>query len=88
MEFRWIEWNVEHVRKHGVSPEEADEVVAGATRPFPDYMGDGKWLVRGRTQSGRMLQVVYVLDDDETVFIIHTRPLTDGEKRRYRRRIR
>jgi hypothetical protein len=29
---------------------------------------------------------VFVLDDDGTVFVIHARPLTDLEKRRYRRR--
>jgi uncharacterized DUF497 family protein len=30
--------------------------------------------------------VVFVLESDETVFVIHARPLTDKEKKRYRRR--
>jgi hypothetical protein len=29
--------------------------------------------------------VIYVLDPDETVYVIHARPLTDKEKHRYRR---
>jgi hypothetical protein len=33
-------------------------------------------------------QVVYVIDPDGTVYVIHARPLTDREKRRYRRRKR
>ena len=29
MEFRWNEWNVEHIAIHGVEPEEAEWVVRG-----------------------------------------------------------
>jgi uncharacterized DUF497 family protein len=47
---------------------------------------DGKYLVWGPAASGRLLQVVFVLESDETVFVIHARPLTDKEKKRYRRR--
>jgi hypothetical protein len=32
-----------------------------------------------------MLQVIFVLDDDDTVFVIHARPLTEQERRRHRR---
>ncbi len=31
-------------------------------------------------------QVIFVLDENESIFIIHARPLTDREKHRYRRR--
>ena len=42
----------------------------------------------GPTGSGRLLQVVFVIDPDDTIFVIHARPLTENEKKRYRRRIR
>jgi hypothetical protein len=42
--------------------------------------------VRGHGRGGRFLQVVYLVDDDDTLFVIHARPLTDSEKRRFRRR--
>jgi hypothetical protein len=42
-------------------------------------------LVRGRRRGGRPIQVVFVLDDDGTAFVIHARPLTEAEKRRFRR---
>jgi len=62
MRFRWNAWNVEHIGKHGVTPDEAQDVVGHARRPFPCYHGDGKYLVRGKTDAGRWLQVIYVFD--------------------------
>lgn len=88
MEFRWNDWNFEHIGEHGVSPDEAEMVVAHARSPFPERLENDKWLVMGRGKGGRFLQVVFVLDDDNTIFVIHSRPLTEKEKARYRRRIR
>ncbi len=34
---------------------------------------------------GELLQVIFVLDEDGSAFVLHARPLTDREKRRYRR---
>jgi uncharacterized DUF497 family protein len=87
-EFRWNEWNVEHLARHGVKPEEAEDVVMAARQPYPLERPDAKWLVWGRTPSGRALQVVFVLDEDDTIYIIHARDLTMREKQRYRRRRR
>lgn len=86
MEFRWNEWNIEHVAKHGIDPEEAEHVVTQARAPYPLGRADDKYLVWGAGRSDRLLQVVFVLDDDGTVFVIHARPLTDSEKRQFRRR--
>jgi len=86
MQFRWIEWNREHIAEHGVDWEEAETIIRQARRPFPRKIGDDKWLVIGRGSGGRLLQVVYVPDPEGSIFIIHARPLTETEKRRYRRR--
>ena len=88
MDFRWNQWNGEHISTHGVEPEEAELVVTSAESPFPLVHGDGKWLVWGRGSGDRLLQVIFVLDDDGTVFVIHARPLTEREKRQFRRRRR
>ncbi len=85
MEFRWNEWNIDHIAMHGVSPDEAEAVVRNARRPYPRYHKDGKWLVWGRGSGGRLLQVIFVLDEDDTKFVIHARPLTDREKKRPRK---
>jgi uncharacterized DUF497 family protein len=88
VDFRWNEWNEEHIGSHGVEPEEAEEVVSGARSPYPLLQSDEKYLVWGPTQDGRLLQVVFVIAEDGTVFVIHARPLTETERRRFRRRKR
>ena len=85
--FRWNEWNEEHIGGHGVSPEEAEYIVDHARPPYPEKIGEGKWLVRGQAATGRYLQVIIVFDPDDIVYIIHARGLKDQEKRRLRRRM-
>ncbi len=85
-EFRWNEWNLEHATRHGISAEEAELIVNLIRPPFPEQVGDDKLLVMGRGKGGQFVQVIYVLDEDGTVYIIHARPLTDRQKRRLRRR--
>jgi uncharacterized protein len=85
VEFRWNEWNIEHLATHGVDPDEAEQVITQARVPYPMSRSDDKYLVWGPGRADRLLQVVFVLDDDGTVFVIHARPLTDREKRQFRR---
>jgi uncharacterized DUF497 family protein len=85
VDFRWNEWNEEHVASHGVLPEEAEAVVESARRPFPRKIDDDKWLVWGRGTGGRLLQVIFLVEAEDSVYVIHARPLTDREKRRWRR---
>ena len=70
---------------HGVTTAEAESVVENAASPYPLHREDDKWLVWGRGRGGRLLQVVFVIDDDDSVYVIHARPLTDREKRSFRR---
>ena len=86
MQFRWIDWNRDHIAEHGVDEEEAEMVVRGAKAPFPIKIEEEKWLVKGRGIGGRFLQVIYIDDPDKTIFIIHARPLTEREKKQLRRR--
>jgi uncharacterized DUF497 family protein len=86
--FRWNEWNTEHVAEHGVSPAEVELVVEGARPPYPQLREEEKWRVVGRGHGGRWLQVVFVIDPADTIYVIHARPLTEREKKRERRRMR
>ena len=85
MEFRWNDWDRDHATKHGVSAEEAEQVVRFARRPFPQQRGPNKWLVEGRGVGGRFVRVVYVTDPDDTLYIIHAMPLGGRRRRRKRR---
>lgn len=67
-DFRWISWNLAKIAKHGVEPDDCEWVVR---RSRPRRSGRDKFIVRGRTRQGRLLQVVYLMDDQITVFVIH-----------------
>jgi uncharacterized protein len=86
MDFRWNDWNIEHIAGHGVSPQEAERAIRAASRPYPRKIQEDKWLVWGRGRGGRLLQVIFVMDEDYAIYVIHARPLTEQEKRRHRRR--
>jgi hypothetical protein len=62
--FIWQSKNVEHIADHSVAPEEAEYVVLHARPPYPEYIGDAKYRVRGQTRDGRYLQVIYVFGVD------------------------
>jgi uncharacterized DUF497 family protein len=85
MEFRWIDWNIQKCEKHGVRKEEAEDIVRHARRPYPRKIGDEKRLVCGQTESGRYLQVIYLPREEDTIFVIHAMPMTERNKRSYRR---
>jgi hypothetical protein len=85
MLYRWNDWNIGHIADHGMSPVEAEYIVDHAHPPFPQMVGDRKRLVMGQISHGVYVQVIYVLDEEGTAYVIHARPLTDSEKRRYRR---
>jgi uncharacterized DUF497 family protein len=85
MDFRWNDGNADHIARHGVSVEDAEMVVRDARHPFPRKIEDDKWLVWGRARGGRFLQVIFVVDEDQTTYVIHARPLDEKEKRRLRR---
>ena len=84
--FRWIGWNIGKVEGHGLTIEGVERVVNDARRPYPKPLGNEKWLVIGSTSGGKFIQVIYLVDDDDMLFVIHARPLTPKERRRRGRR--
>jgi uncharacterized DUF497 family protein len=84
IEFRWNAWNLDHATAHGVSTAEAVRVILNAARPYPRKHDGGKWIVKGRGNSGRMVQVIFVYDDDERqiVYVIHAMPVHGHRRKR------
>jgi hypothetical protein len=87
-EFRWEEWNEDHIAEHGIAPRQAEYLINHPRRGFPRYIGDGKFLVQGQDQNGLWMQAIFVMSPPGVAFVIHARPLNDAEKRRLRRRRR
>ena len=63
IEFEWNESNTDHIARHGVTPVEAEEVIAG--RPIVLQVqfrnGERRELCAGRTAKGRAIAVVYTV---------------------------
>jgi uncharacterized DUF497 family protein len=72
-QFRWNDWNLAKCAKHGVRREEAQFVVNHVRAPFPRRLENQKILVKGQTESGRYLQVIYLIEQDDLVFVTHAR---------------
>ena len=90
-EFDWDDDNVEHIARHGVSPEEAEQALAD-----PDQVGqpasrgasgERRWSLLGETDAGRLLSVVFTRREGLTR-VITARDADEGERRIYRRRRR
>jgi len=63
--FKWIDWNRQKVRDHGVSPEEVeqsfDRIVSTETR------SDGSVRVLNELPSGKFLWVIWRYDEEEEI---------------------
>ncbi len=86
--FRWNDWNIDHIGRHGIAIAEAEYLLNRAQPPFPQRQGGGRFLVVGQLPDGTYAQVAFVFSPPGVVFVIHARPLMDIEKRRLRRRRR
>jgi uncharacterized DUF497 family protein len=82
-DFRWIDWNIEKVEKHGCTVQEAQQIVNRPARGFPRRSGE-KYKVQGRGRGGRWVQVVYLIDPDGVIFVIHAMLLTSRRRRKRR----
>jgi len=65
--FSWNAANIRHIAKHGVTVSEAEYVVRNAGRGFPRKIGYGKWIVKGPTEDGRRLQVIFIYPEDDEI---------------------
>jgi uncharacterized DUF497 family protein len=90
MEFVWSNKNISHISEHGISPQEAEFIAENAKAPYPQMVGDDKRFVVGTLPDGRHIQVIYVPSRSVpgAAYVIHSRPLSDVEKRKFRRRKR
>ena len=84
-DFRWNDWNEDHIARHGVRSDEAEYVVEHPARGFPRSDGSRKYRAWGQTTTGRYLQVIYIFSPPGVVYVIHSRDLTEPEKHRLRR---
>lgn len=88
MDFDWDEANTEHIARHGVDPDEAEEALSDparvATKSYMGANGEKRVAVIGQSESGRYLTVIFTVRHG-TIRVVTARDAEPNEKKRYNR---
>ena len=86
-EFVWAEDRIDHISRHGVRPEEVEQICAGRSLVLRGKsQGENPvYYVLGQTDARRYLFAVIIRFPDGKGYTVTARPMTDKEKRRYQR---
>ena len=85
--FIWPEERIEHIARHGVIPEEVEEVCFAKSLVLK-AKSEGEnpvYYVLGQTEAGRYLFCVVIRFPDGNGYPVTAREMTVKEKRRYRK---
>jgi uncharacterized protein len=83
VEFEWDDDNVEHLARHGITPEEVEELFEGPViRRRGGTDAPDRFRVLGRTAAGRYLAMIYQERARDVV-----RPFTGWDIRQHERRL-
>jgi len=78
----WDPWNVSHIARHHVTPEEVEQVCHG--QPITSQTYKGRLRVVGPTRRRRMLTVILAPTDQQGVYYpVTARPADRKERRHY-----
>jgi uncharacterized protein len=76
----WDSWNIAHIARHGVIPEEVEQACAGFTIARESY--SERFLVVGQTDEGRILAMVLGPEPEDSAFYPVTAHTADRKERR------
>lgn len=85
-EFEWDDNNIEHIARHGVFPDEVEDV-AFDDNPWIRKGRKGTRYMLGYTVAGRYLFVVYVLKGKGIARVITSMDMDDKTKKLYKKRV-
>ena len=79
----WDPWNVGHIARHQVSPEEVEEVCQGNPLVLTGYMA--RLIVIGPTREGRMVAAILAPEETGVYYPVTARPASRKERALYHR---
>jgi uncharacterized protein len=84
MQFQWDNANIEHIALHGVSPEEAEQVIENEPLDAGAVLRNGEMRTvhLGETDAGRVL-IVVVTERDGMYRVVTARPADRKERAFY-----
>ena len=77
----WDNWNINHIKKHKVKPEEVEQAIESKTKTLESYQK--RLLVLGQTKSKRLLTVVLAPEKNNKYYLITARDMNRKERRYY-----
>jgi len=80
----WDDRSVDHVARHGVTPEKVEEVVGSSA--FITRGRDDTYRAIGRTHGGRYLTIILAPRGSGTFYVVTARDADPSERRAYLRR--
>ena len=83
-DFIWDDANEDHIARHGVTPEEVEEIFADRIAVRRSRLG--RYLVLGRSGTGRYLAAVIEKLGAGMVRVVTARDMSPAERGRYARR--
>lgn len=81
----WIGKVEGHIAQHEVNKDEVEQIFQGDSLILKGR-GQNLYLALGRTHSGRLLTVAYVVKRDRTGFVLTAREMALKERRLYRKK--
>ncbi len=66
----WDTWNIAHIARHDVIPDEVEEACKGIYLTYQSY--DGRYEIIGATKQGRILLVVLDPEQEEGMYYVVT----------------
>ncbi len=81
--FEWDSANIEHITRHGVEWEEAEEVLKSS--PWFRRARDGRYLAVGQTETGRYLVIVFEFNPGTKARVVTARPANENERKTCRK---
>lgn len=77
----WEEWNVEHIARHAVTPQELEAICHGQFVASATY--GGRLRLIGRTADGRLLTIILAPEGAGIYCPVTARPASRKERHRY-----
>jgi len=77
----WDSWNIAHIARHNVTPEEVEQVCRGDYETFDTYKG--RILVIDPTITGHMLAIILNPKGDDLYYPVTARVADRKERRMY-----
>jgi uncharacterized protein len=77
----WDSWNVAHIARHDVTPDEVEEACHGDPVVLESY--GGRLVLVGPTMAGKLLAAVFAPEGEDTYYVVTARSASRKERRYY-----